>query len=261
MDLATLIGAAVGLAVVALALLRGGSPMDFVDLNALAITVGGTAAATLIHYPLPRLKAALRAVRTVFRSGGNAPGDMVATLVGYAERARREGVLALEQDAEYAEDPFLRKGLSLLMDGTDHDEIRAILESDLAALEGRNKQAAGLFETMAQYAPGLGMVGTLIGLIQMLRQMSGSAGLGLTMASALLATFYGVLLANLVFLPVAGKLKVRGADEVQRRELIMEGMLAIQAGDTPSLIQEKLSSFLPPEQQVISRRAYRDEEE
>jgi chemotaxis protein MotA len=260
-DLATLIGAAVGLAVVAMAMLRGGSPMDFIDLNALFITVGGTAAATLIHYPLPRLRAALKAVRTVFRSAGNSHADMIATLVGFAERARREGVLALEQDAEYAEDPFLRKGLALLVDGTDHDEIRAILESDLAALEGRNKQAAGLFETMAQFAPGFGMVGTLIGLIQMLRQMNGGAGLGLTMASALLATFYGVLLANLAFLPVAGKLKVRGADEVQRRELIMEGILAIQAGDTPSLIEEKLSSFLPPEQQGVRRPTYRDEEE
>ncbi|MDF2629968.1 MAG: motA2 [Symbiobacteriaceae bacterium] len=261
MDFATLIGAAAGLVVVALAMLRGGSPMDFIDLTALAITVGGTAAATLMHYPLPRLKAALRAVKTVFRSGGEAPLETTATLVGYAERARREGVLALEQEAEYASDPFLRKGLTLLVDGTDADEIRAILESDLAGLEGRNKQAAAIFETMAQFAPGFGMVGTLIGLIQMLRQMNGGGALGLTMASALLATFYGVLLANLLFLPIAGKIKVRGADEVQRRELMMEGILAIQFGDTPSLLQEKLSAFLPAEQQAVRRPAYRDEEE
>lgn len=261
MDLATLLGAGAGIAVVALAMLRGGSPMDFIDLTALAITVGGTAAATLIHYPLPRLKAAWSALRTVFRPSNDDLPAQINTLVGFAERARREGVLALEQEADFAEDRFLKKGLTLLVDGTDHDEIRAILEADLGALEGRNKQAAGLFESMAQFAPGFGMVGTLIGLIQMLRQMNGAGALGLTMASALLATLYGVLLANLLFLPIAGKLKVRGADEVQRRELIMEGILSIQAGDTPSLLQEKLSSFLPADQQLSRRAAYADEEE
>ena len=204
MDLTTLIGAAVGLAVVALAMVRGGSPADFIDLNALVITVGGTVAATLINYPLPRLKAAVKGLRTVFRAGGEEPGQVIETLVGYAERARREGVLALEPDAEAAEDRFLRKGLQLLVDGTDYDEIRAILESDIAALEVRNRQAASLFETMAQFAPGFGMVGTLIGLVRMLRQMNSTAALGLTMATALLSTFYGVLLANLALLPVAG---------------------------------------------------------
>lgn len=262
MDLTTLIGAAVGLAVVALAMVRGGSPADFIDVNALVITVGGTVAATLINFPLPRLKAAVKGLRTVFRTGGEEPGQVIETLVGYAERARREGVLALEPDAEAAEDRFLRKGLQLLVDGTDYDEIRAILESDIAALEARNRQSAGLFETMAQFAPGFGMVGTLIGLIRMLRQMNGTAALGLTMATALLSTFYGVLLANLALLPVAGKLKVRGADEVQRRELIMEGLLAIQAGDTPTLVSEKLSAFLPPEQQSARPAAgFGDEEE
>lgn len=260
MDLATIIGAAAGLGVVALAIIRGGSLTDFVDPIALAVTAGGTAAATLIHYPLPRLKAGFKALRSIIRSGGPGPAQVIATLVEYAERARREGVLALEQEAEFAEDRFMRKGLQLLVDGTDQDEIRAILESDLAGLEARNRQGAALFESMANFAPGFGMIGTLIGLIQMLRRMDSPAGLGLTLASALLATFYGVVLANLLFLPVAGKLKVRGAEEVQRRELIMEGLLAIQAGDTPSLIQEKLNSFLPPEEQ-IERRSYGSEED
>lgn len=262
MDLATIIGAAAGLAVVALAMLRGGSLMDFIDLNALAVTVGGTVAATLIHYPLPRIKAGLKAVRTGLR--GSRSDDavrMIDTLTGYADRARREGVLALEQEAELAEDRFLRKALQLLVDGTDADELRTILESDLAGLEARNKQNAGLFESMAQVAPGFGMLGTLIGLIQMLRQMEGTAALGMTMATALLATFYGVFMANLIFQPLAGKLKVAGAEEVLRRELIMEGVLAIQAGDTPNLIEEKLNSFLPPEQQSARKGAYGDEEE
>ncbi|HWI62407.1 MAG TPA: MotA/TolQ/ExbB proton channel family protein [Symbiobacteriaceae bacterium] len=262
MDLATIIGAAAGVAVIALAMVRGGALMDFIDLNALAVTVGGTLAATLMHYPLPRLKAGLKALRTCLRrSRADETARMIDTLTGYAESARREGVLALEQEAELAEDRFLRKALQLLVDGTDADELRAILEADLAGLEARNKQNAGLFESMAQVAPGFGMLGTLIGLIQMLRRMEGTAALGMTMATALLATFYGVLLANLVFQPLAGKLKVTGAEEVLRRELIMEGVLAIQAGDTPNLLEEKLNSFLPPEQQTARRGAYRDEEE
>jgi len=260
-DLATLIGAAAGIAVVTLAVVRGGSLSDFVDPYALAVTLGGTVAATLIQYPLPRLRVALKSLVSIVRPNADDPRQVIETLVGFAERARREGVLCLEEDADHAEDPCLAKGLNLLVDGTGESELRAILEADLANLEARNRQGAGLFETMAQFAPGFGMLGTLIGLIQMLRRMESPAALGITMASALLATFYGVLLANLVFLPVAGKLKVRGAEAVLRRELIMEGILAIQAGDTPSLLREKLSSFLPPEQQTARARAHADEEE
>lgn len=260
MDLSTLIGAGAGLLLLAWAVARGGSLTDFLDLTALAITVGGTAAATLIHYPLARLKAAGRALRTVVRSREAEPADLVRTLVEYAERARREGVLALEQDAETAPDPFLRKALQLLVDGSDPEDIRAVMENELAGIENRQKQSAALFETMAQLAPSFGLVGTLVSLVQVFRRMESPSGLGSAMAAALLATFYGVVLANLIFVPVAGKLKARLADEVQRDELLLEGVLAIQAGDTPSLLLQKLNSYLPPGQRASRPDAYGAEE-
>jgi chemotaxis protein MotA len=196
----------------------------------------------------------------VIRSQEDDPARVVQTLVEYAERARREGVLALEQDADTAEDPFLRKALQLLVDGSDPEDIRAVMENELAGLEARRKQEAALFETMAQLAPSFGLVGTLVSLVQVFRKMDNPSGLGSAMAGALLATFYGVLLAYLIFQPVAGKLKVRLQGEVQKGELMLEGVLAIHAGDTPTLLQQKLNSFLPPEQRVERASAFGEEE-
>jgi len=251
--LAALLALAGGGLLVAVAMSRGGSPLAFLDPIAFLFVLGGTIAATLINYPLPRVKAALGALRAAFARQRQELSDLVLTMLDYAERARREGVLDLEDEAEHAPDPCLRAGLSLVVDGTDPESVREILENDLAALEARQKLGAGLFETMATYAPGFGMVGTLIALVQMLQKLDDPSRLTTGMATALLPTLYGVLLANLFFTPLAGKLKVRATEEVQRAELILEGLLAIQAGDTPGILAQKLNSFLPPEQRT--RRA------
>jgi chemotaxis protein MotA len=257
LDLATLVGLAAGLLLMAFAMMRGGSVTDFVDPVALAVTLGGTLAAALVQFPLARLKAALGALRFVARPRPQDLPGLVRTLVEYAERARREGLLALEADADTASDPFLRKGLQLVVDGTDPDELRAILENDLAGVQARHKQNAALYETLAQYGPAFGLAGTLIAMVTMLQGLQDPSGLGADMARALLATFYGVLLANLLFTPVAGKLKARSIEEVLQKELLVEGIAALQNGDTPVLLLEKLNSFLPPGQQV-RRSSVRD---
>jgi chemotaxis protein MotA len=248
-----MIGIATGALLLGWAVTKNGSLLDFIDPASFAITLGGTIAATMINYPLSRLKATLQIVRRVFTTHPDSLPDLIDALVHYAERARREGLLALEDEAENAEDPFLRKGLSLVVDGNDQEVIRQILENDLTALEQRHKQGAGLFESMAQYAPAFGLVGTLIGLVQMLRSIELPSQIGPGMAVALLTTLYGALLANLIFLPMAGKLKVRSAEEVLRKEVMVEGILAIQAGDGPVVLHAKLNAFLAPTRRADRR--------
>lgn len=246
MDLATLIGIAAGALLMGWAITKSGSLGDFIDPASFAITLGGTLAATMINYPWSRLKETIQIVRRVFTAHGEELPVLIQSLVSYAELARRDGLLALEDAAEGAPDPFLRKGLGLVVDGVDQEMIRAILENDLVALEQRHRQGAGLFESMAQYAPAFGLVGTLIGLVQMLRSIESPSQIGPGMAVALLTTLYGALLANLIFLPIAGKLKVRSAEEMLRKEIVLEGILAIQAGDGPGVLLEKLNAFLAP---------------
>lgn len=264
MDLATLIGIGAGLLVMAFAMFRGGSLRAFLDLTALAVTLGGAAAATLIHHPLPRIKESLSALRRMLFARGEEPAGVIQTFMGYAERCRREGVLALEEDAETNPDPFTRKALQLIVDGTDPETVREMLELDLGLLESRHRQQAAVWESLATYAPGFGMVGTLIALVKLMRAMDSGAALGAGMGSALLATFYGVVLANLLFQPLAGKIKVQGSREVLRQEMVMEGVLALQAGDTPPALAARLNAFLPPDQQVRragNRAPYPGEEE
>lgn len=261
MDLATLIGLAAGALLMAFAMLRGGSPRAFIDLTALGLALGGAFSSVLIHYPFARIKDSLGALKGLL-SPAEEPAAAVPMLIEYAERVRKEGVLCLEAEADTARDPFMKKALELVVDGNDGDGVRDALTLDLTALEARHKQQAAVLESLAVYAPGFGMIGTLIGLVQMLGDLNDPSRLGARMAGALLATLYGVILANLLFTPLAGKVKVRGQQAVLRRELIMEGLLAILAGDGPALVASRLNSFLPPDKQVKRGygRASRDEE-
>jgi chemotaxis protein MotA len=152
----------------------------------------------------------------------------------------------LEDAAYQVEDDFLKKGILLIVDGTDPELVRNILETELAFLEDRHKTGQSIFETMGALAPAFGMIGTLIGLIRMLRNLNNPEAIGPGMAVALLTTFYGALLANLVFIPVAGKLKIRSNEEILNKEVMIEGMLSIQAGENPRIIEEKLKAFLAP---------------
>ena len=210
------------------------------------ITLGGTIAATFINYPLDQILSIFKVVQHVFRRKLPPPEDVIANLVYFTEKARREGILALEEEAEALDDEFIKKGLQLVVDGSDPQLVRNILETELAFVEERHKSSQGLFITMATLAPAFGMLGTIIGLIAMLRSLDDPRSIGPAMALALITTFYGSIIANLVCIPVAGKLSVRSGEEILLKELVIEGVLSLQAGENPRLVEEKLKAFLPP---------------
>lgn len=174
------------------------------------------------------------------------PGQVIHTIIDLSNVARKEGLLALEEAASGIEEPFLKKGIMLVVDGTDPDLVRGILETDLACLEDRHKKVIGFWEKWAEMGPAWGMIGTLIGLINMLYNMEDSSSIGPSMATALVTTFYGSLIANWICTPIANKLKTNNEKEVMMKEVTIEGLLSIQAGENPRVIEEKLKSFLSP---------------
>ena len=246
MDLTTILGIVAGVGLVIGAIMSGEGGMFFVDIPAAMIVVGGTLGATLIHFRMNDILSVFRVLRKVFTAPQISNTETIANLVRLAERARREGVLSLEPELQALDDDFTRKGFQYAVDGADPETIRIILESELVSLEERHKLGQGIFVSMAQTAPAFGMIGTLIGLIQMLRSLQNPAMLGPGMATALVTTFYGAMLAYMFFQPVAGKLANRSKEELLQKELIMEGILAIQSGDNPRIVREKLMSFLAP---------------
>lgn len=246
MDFATLIGIVTGVGLLVWAMAAGGQAGVFVHPPSLAIVLGGTLAATLIHYPLGRFIGVLGMMRQVFVRAETAPSELIDLMVRLAEQARREGLLSLEDEAGDQTDPFLKKGLQLVVDGTDPELVKSILETELAYLEERHQQGQGLFETMGALAPAFGLIGTLIGLVRMLQNLGDAASVGPGLAVALVTTFYGALLANLLFIPMAGKLKAKSQSEVLLKEVAIEGILSIQAGDSPRILEQKLRAFLSP---------------
>ena len=182
-------------------------------------------------------------------------------LVAIAGKARREGFIALEEDAKKTDNDFLRLGLQFAIAGTSPEVSQRILESEVENLEDRHTRGEGLFRAAGKFAPAFGMLGTLIGLIQMLRTLDDPSTIGPGMSIALVTTFYGVLLANLIFIPIAGKLRALSDEEMLERRLIIEGILAIQAGDTPMVVEDKLRSFLPPatREKIVRRRVVKEE--
>lgn len=246
MDIGTIIGIIGGIVVFLWAIYLGGSLSAFIHLPSALIVLGGTLAATLVNYPIPKLVEVMRIVKVVFTEKQMEAEELIQTVVGLAETARREGLLALEDAAYRLSDEFMKKGILLIVDGTDPDLVRNILETELAFLEERHREGQGIFEAMGAYAPAFGLVGTIIGLINMLKDISDPDAIGPGMAVALITTFYGSLFANLLFLPIAGKLKVRSGEEILLKEVMVEGMLSIQAGENPRIIEEKLKAFLPP---------------
>ncbi|MBN1290277.1 MAG: motility protein A [Candidatus Latescibacteria bacterium] len=252
MDLATIIGLVTGLGFVVFGILKGGSLLQFYDLPSILIVGGGTIGATLINYPLTEIIGVIKVVKNAFLHKEKSPLGIIETLVGFAETARREGILSLEQQAQSLEDDFLKTGINLAVDGTEPEYIKDIMSTELDYIEERHKVGAGIFDAMGSYAPAFGMVGTLIGLVNMLASMDDPSTIGPSMAVALITTFYGALLANLVFLPIAGKLKHRSAGELLLKQLCIEGIMAIQSGDNPRIVEGKLKAFIAPSQRASS---------
>lgn len=246
MDIGTTIGIIAGFIIVTIGILMGGSAAIFINIPAVFITVGGAMGATLIHFPLPKILATMRVVRKAFADRQDDYLKLFNQMIDLGLRARRDGILALENDIEGFEDEFMKKGFQMAVDGNSADVIRAVLEEDMDAMQRRHITGQSIFKALANYAPAFGMIGTLIGLIQMLRNMSDPSSIGAGMATALITTFYGALLANLVCLPIAGKLEQRTEEEVAMKNMVLAGILAIQEGNSPRVIRDKLRSFIPP---------------
>ena len=248
MDLATVAGIIIAFSLVVGAIMSGGSLMLFVDFPSILIVLGGTIGATLINYPFGYMLEVLKVIRKTFFSSVEPPSAIIAQFMDYANRARREGILALEPVIKEVKDDYLRKGLQLTVDGFEPQIIQDILELEIGYREDRHDLGAEMMLVMGAFAPAMGMIGTVIGLVQMLQSMNDPSAIGPAMAVALITTFYGALLANLIFLPMAGKLKTRNKEEILNMEMILNGILCISNGDNPRIVAEKLNSFLPPKQ-------------
>ncbi|MBN2326260.1 MAG: MotA/TolQ/ExbB proton channel family protein [Candidatus Omnitrophica bacterium] len=246
MDLSTLVGLVLAFGLVTAAILTGGSLMDFLDPSSFLIVVLGTFAVTLVNFPLPMVLGVFGVVKNAFFTKMQSPLDTVSTLVSLSERARREGILALEGSMDEIDDDFVRSGLRLAVDGVEPELIKDILQTELAFIEDRHRSGQSIFTYMGSASPALGMIGTLIGLVKMLGNLQDANAIGPAMAIALLTTLYGSLLANLAFIPLAGKLKVRSAEEILIKEVAIEGVMSIQSGDNPRILEQKLLAFLAP---------------
>jgi chemotaxis protein MotA len=252
MDLATVIGLVLSFGLVVAAILTGGSLITFISIPSALIVLGGTIGATLVNYPLSYVIGVIGVIKNTFFSSIDTPASIIERFKDYANRARREGILSLEPLIKEIDDEYMKKGLQLTVDGLEPQVIQEILETEISYLEERHELGAGVVAIMGTMAPAMGMIGTVIGLVQMLQTMSDPSTIGPAMAVALLTTLYGAILANLVFNPMAGKLKARSKEEILIREMILEGILAISKGENPRIIEEKLNSFLPPKDRAAS---------
>jgi len=245
-DLASFIGLALACIMVVGGIVAGGDVMAFINLPSVLIVVGGALGGTILSNPWKRVLSLGQILKKAFFAESPELISIVQTLVSFAEKARREGLLSLEDDAEQLDDLFMRKSIQLVVDGTDPELVKSILDTEIGLLEERHAGNKFMFDTLAELSPAFGMLGTLIGLIQMLGHLDDPNALGPGMAVALITTFYGSILANVFGIPIARKLTVRTQEEVMTREMIVEGILAIQAGENPRLVEERLKVFLPP---------------
>jgi chemotaxis protein MotA len=249
MDLSTVIGFVLGLGLIFWSMAHGGGIEGmalFIHIPAATVVVGGSVSALFIHFPLDDSKQMVTIFLRSFFYRVLSPTEQIERIISYANLARKEGLLALESKLQEVDDRFFAKGVQLVIDGFSAETVRNILELDLEAEKQRHSVGKKMMEQMGTLAPAFGMIETLIGLVQMLSNLSDPSKIGAGMAGALVGTFYGAFLANMVFLPIAGKLGIRAQQEALLRELMIEGIVAIQSGEKPQLIKEKLKGFLRP---------------
>ncbi|MHC4691761.1 MAG: motility protein A [Planctomycetota bacterium] len=244
MDIATIIGILLGFAVVTSAIVAGGGWQMFVHLPSLGITVGGMLCATLIHFSLPQFLGIFSVIKKTIIAKVPSQAELIQKMVNYAAISRRDGPLALEQEIQKTDNLFFAKGLQMLVDGQESDTINEIMSMEIQYLQDRHAIGKKILEFMGSAAPAFGMIGTLIGLVQMLRNLESPSKIGAGMAVALITTFYGALTANLIFIPLAGKLGLYSKAESTVMEMIVEGICAIARGDNPTAVREKIQLFV-----------------
>jgi chemotaxis protein MotA len=243
-DIATIIGILLGFMVITTAIIAGGGWQIFIHIPSMAITIGGMLCATLIHFSLPQFLGIFSIVRKTIIAKVPSQSELIQKMVNYAAINRRDGALALEQEIPNLDNSFFIKGLQMLVDGRDSEQIRDFMSIEIQYLQDRHSTGKKILEFMGAAAPAFGMIGTLIGLIQMLRSLDSPDAIGGGMAVALLTTFYGALSANLIFIPLAGKLGIYSKAETTAIEMIVEGICAIAQGDNPTIVREKMQAFI-----------------
>lgn len=252
MDISTLIGIIVGFGMLIFGILSSSNwdpsviTSSFIDLPSVFITIGGALSSVLTAGKIPDFINGLSSIRLAFQEKVSDPAVTIRSIIDLSNVGRKEGLLALEEAANNIEDDFLKKGIMLVVDGTDPELVRGILETDLVCLEGRHAKIFGFWEKFAEMGPAWGMIGTLVGLVNMLKNLEDASTIGPNMAVALLTTLYGSLIANWLCTPIVNKLKANNETEVMLKEITIEGLLSIQAGENPRVIEEKLKSFLAP---------------
>jgi chemotaxis protein MotA len=247
MDISTLIGLILAVvAVIGSLILEGGDPLSLINVPAAVIVFGGTFGATLISFPLATVLRLPGLLGQSFQAYKGEPKALIELFVNLADQARREGLLSLESESEKIDDPFIKKGVMLVVDGIDPAVVREVLETDTHLVSQRHKSGYSMLEAMGGFAPTMGIIGTVLGLINVLSRLSNPEDLGHSIAGAFIATLYGIASANLAWLPIGVKLKGKSGREIEVRELVIEGILSVQAGDNPRIVRDKLESFLAP---------------
>ena len=248
MDISTLLGIVMGIICVGLGLASGGDVAVYLgqdSIISLVIVLGGSIGAVMVANPKSKSFGMIKLMMSTIKEAELNYLETISTLVSFSEKARREGLLSLEEDAQNLEDPFTKKGIQLIVDGTDPDLLRDMLEIEIDLVEKDKSVEAGVLASAGSYAPAFGMIGTLIGLVAMLGALNNPDALGPSMAKAMITTLYGSMFANMFFLPMAEKLKQRKDIFIMHKQMILEGILSIQSGDNPRLLEEKLKTFLP----------------
>ena len=252
MDIATILGLSVGLFCLIMSIVVdvgfAGLASSFLNLPSFFVVVGGGVASTMIGYKMSEFSKIIKVASNVFAVKEDSKEDTIRMLVDLSNKARREGLLALEAEQSKINDDFVRQSLQLVVDGVEPETIKEAMELELINLEERHLKGQTIFKNMASQFPSWGMLGTVIGLVNLLKNLDDPGSIGPAMAIALITTFYGSILANLICNPIAEKLKGRSKQEIQSKEMIIEGILSIQAGENPRIMEHKLKTFLSPEQ-------------
>lgn len=250
MELGLIIGLVAGMAFTFISILLAGdmnigAVISFLDAPSFMITVGGAMSAVIGSYPLPKFLNAMKSINKILKPDNVDPIAAIRDIIELANVARKEGLLALD-DKSADMDPFLRKGIMLVVDGTDQELVRNVLETEISCIEDRHKENIEIWELMASQFPAWGMIGTLVGLVIMLQNLDDPSSIGPKMAVALITTFYGSLFANWLSTPIANKMKFYSKQEILVKEVTIEGILSVAAGENPRIIEEKLKVFVSP---------------
>lgn len=249
MDIASLLGIILCFVLVIYGIIVGADVSalkNFVDVPSILITLGGSFCAVLAQYTLQDFVKGIKSFALIFKLSEFDLPEVIRKIIDLSNIARKEGLLALEEASSELDDEFLKKGVLLIVDGTDPELVRGILETEMGSIESRHKKNEAFWNNLAGMGPAWGMIGTLIGLINMLQDMNDPSAIGPAMAVALTTTLYGSMLANWICIPVVGKLNAKNGTEMVIKEVMIEGLLSIQAGENPRVIEEKLKSFLSP---------------